>query len=57
MNKLFYYGIIALGLLYLANLTFGVVEFLPDNLPLVGNMDEGAAGALILYAFQKLKSG
>lgn len=39
-------GIGLLGL-YIANLGFGVIEFIPDNLPFVGNLDEGMAGALI----------
>lgn len=26
--------------LYLLNITFGIAEFLPDNLPFVGNIDE-----------------
>jgi hypothetical protein len=26
--------------LYLINPTFGVFEFLPDNIPIVGNLDE-----------------
>ncbi len=30
---------IVISVLYLANLTFGVVE-IPDNLPLIGNLDE-----------------
>ena len=37
----------ALALLYLANPTAGFFELLPDNLPLVGNLDEGAAVLLL----------
>ena len=37
----------ALALLYLANPTLGFFELLPDNLPLVGNLDEGAAVLLL----------
>ncbi len=29
--------------LYMLNFTFGVVEFLPDTLPFVGNIDEALA--------------
>ena len=36
----------ALAALYLVNPTFGLFELLPDNLPLVGNLDE--AGAMLL---------
>lgn len=40
---------IAFGLLYLLNPGAGVIEALPDNLPLVGNLDEAAAMALLLW--------
>lgn len=43
--------IIAFGVLaviYLINPGFGVFELLPDNLPLVGNIDEGLATAILL---------
>ncbi len=42
--------ILALGgiaLVYLINPTLGVFEILPDNLPLIGNLDEGAAVILL----------
>ena len=32
--------------LYLLNMTFGIVEVLPDNMPLVGNIDEGVAAVV-----------
>lgn len=28
------------SVIYLTNFTFGIIEVLPDNLPLVGNLDE-----------------
>ena len=37
-----------LGLLYILNPTAGLIEFIPDNLPLIGNLDEAAAVFLIL---------
>ena len=37
-----------LALLYLVNPTAGIFELLPDNLPLVGNLDE--AGAMLLLS-------
>lgn len=37
-----------LSVLYLLNFTFGVGEFLPDNLPYFGNIDEFGA-AMILF--------
>lgn len=40
----------ALGsIAYLSNIGFGVVEFLPDNLPVVGNLDEMLFTCLLLY--------
>lgn len=38
----------AISILYLLNFGFGWVEFLPDNLPIVGNLDEAAATLLLL---------
>lgn len=39
--------------LYLLNPTFGFFELIPDNLPVIGNLDEGAAAALLLHLFRK----
>jgi len=37
-----------LSLLYLLNPTLGVFEFIPDNLPLIGNIDEATATMVLL---------
>jgi hypothetical protein len=37
----------ALELVYILNPTAGVIEFIPDNLPIVGNLDEGVAFLMI----------
>ncbi|OUR99609.1 hypothetical protein A9Q84_00895 [Halobacteriovorax marinus] len=37
-----------LGLLYILNPTAGIIEFIPDNIPYIGNLDEAAAVVLIL---------
>jgi hypothetical protein len=37
-----------LSALYLINPGAGVFEFIPDNLPLIGNLDEAAAVVLLL---------
>lgn len=34
--------------LYLLNVGFGIVEFIPDNTPIFGNLDEAAATALLI---------
>ena len=44
-------GIFSLGLfsaLYLFNPGAGIFEIIPDNIPIVGNLDEAAAAALLL---------
>ena len=41
-------------LIYLVNPTAGVLEFIPDNLPFVGNLDEAAATTGLLLALSKL---
>lgn len=33
---------------YLVNLGAGIVEFVPDNLPIIGNLDEAGATLLLI---------
>lgn len=33
-------GVVAVSSLYLANPGFGLIEFIPDNVPVFGNLDE-----------------
>ena len=47
----------ALGFLYLLNPTAGFVELIPDNIPLLGNMDEGVAAFLIWYGLVEIFEG
>ena len=37
-----------LGAIYLLNPTAGILELIPDNLPVIGNLDEAAAVLLVL---------
>jgi hypothetical protein len=37
------------GVIYVLNPTLGVFEFIPDNIPLIGNLDEGAAYLLAWF--------
>ncbi len=37
-----------LSLLYLLNPGAGFIDFIPDNLPIIGNIDEAAAAFLLL---------
>lgn len=49
--KSFFIGLIGiLSVIYLINPTLGVFELFPDNLPIVGNLDEAAATTLLLSA-------
>ncbi|MDZ4405044.1 hypothetical protein [Prosthecobacter sp.] len=34
--------------MYLLNIGFGVAEFIPDNIPIFGNLDEAAATGLLI---------
>jgi hypothetical protein len=43
------YTLAVLGVIYLLNPTMGIFEFLPDNLPIVGNIDEGVAMLLVWF--------
>ena len=37
-----------LSLIYLLNPGAGVIDLIPDNLPILGNLDEAAAAALLI---------
>ena len=41
-------GIGVVSALYLFNPTAGVIELIPDNIPVVGNLDEAAAAAMLI---------
>ena len=43
-----------LCVLYLINPTLGVFELIPDNLPIIGNLDEVAASAGLFWALKGL---
>lgn len=51
-KEMAFLGVI-ISLLYLANLTFGVIE-IPDNLPIVGNVDEVFFSALLFTSLSHL---
>jgi uncharacterized membrane protein YkvA (DUF1232 family) len=51
------YLISAFSLVYILNPTLGVFELIPDNLPLVGNMDEGVATMLVLSGIVEALDG
>lgn len=41
-------GLGALSLVYLLNPGAGFIELIPDNIPIIGNLDEAAATVLLL---------
>lgn len=47
----------SLGVLYILNPTAGIFEFIPDNIPFIGNLDEGIAFALILSGLVEMFEG
>ena len=52
------YLIIASGLisaLYILNPGFGVFELIPDTIPIIGNLDEGAAAYVIISVLAYLR--
>jgi len=49
-----YYFLIAISVLYLLNFTLGVWE-VPDNLPIIGHVDELAASGLLIYSLQAIR--
>ena len=51
MKSFFVFLIGACAFMYLLNLSFGVVE-LPDNLPIIGNIDEAVAAGLLINSMK-----
>lgn len=51
-KEMLVFGAGAIAVLYLINPTAGFLEFIPDNLPLVGNLDEVGATAILLGALR-----
>lgn len=43
-----------IGIIYLLNPTAGLLELIPDNLPVVGNLDEGAAALLVWQGLSEI---
>jgi hypothetical protein len=46
-----------IGIIYILNPTAGLIELIPDNIPLVGNLDEGAAFLLMWYGLVEFFEG
>ena len=41
-----------IAFIYLLNPTAGIIELIPDNIPGIGNMDEGLATYIIISSIQ-----
>ena len=52
IKKIFFSLTGALSLLYLLNIGSGVIELIPDNIPLLGNLDEATAVLLLLNSLR-----
>ncbi len=52
MKKIIVFCLGVISLLYLLNIGMGFIELIPDNMPFVGNLDEGAAAALLLMCLR-----
>jgi hypothetical protein len=46
-----------IGFVYILNPTLGIFELLPDNLPVIGNLDESAATMLIWFGIVEFFEG
>ncbi|MCB2202430.1 DUF1232 domain-containing protein [bacterium] len=51
------YVLAVIGVIYLLNPTLGILEFLPDNLPIIGNLDESVAVMLVLAGIVEMLEG
>jgi hypothetical protein len=52
--KLEYLIVFLLTALYLLNFGLGYIEIIPDNAPLIGNVDEFIASVLLLWSAKKM---
>jgi len=51
------YVLSGFGVLYILNPTLGILEFIPDNLPIIGNLDESVAVMLVLAGIVEALEG
>lgn len=51
------YLLAIIGLIYILNPTFGIFEFIPDNLPIIGNLDESVAVMMVLAGIVEALEG
>lgn len=51
------YFLALIGLLYLLNPGVGFIELIPDNIPFIGNLDEGGATLALWYGLLEFFEG
>jgi hypothetical protein len=51
------YLMAVVGGIYLLNPTAGILEIIPDNIPIVGNLDEGGATLAVWYGLLEFLEG
>ena len=52
LKNIFVFLVGILSLVYLINPGMGIFELLPDNLPIIGNLDEAGAAVLLIAALK-----
>lgn len=52
MKKVWHMFLLILSAVYLINPTAGVFELIPDNIPVIGNLDEVGAVVLLLSSLK-----
>ena len=53
-TKLLVMGLGVLGAVYLTNPTAGIIELIPDNAPIIGNLDEVLATIFLLNGLRAI---
>ena len=48
MKSIFVAFTAIVSVIYLLNPTFGMIELIPDNIPVIGNLDEATAMAVVV---------
>lgn len=43
------------SVIYLANPSGGFIEFIPDNIPIIGNLDEAGVTLLLMWAVDEFR--
>ena len=52
MKSILIFFLAILSIIYLLNPTAGIFELIPDNIPFVGNVDEGLASYVLFSCFE-----